>query len=88
MKTSKDHQSMSSIVIGNVKGNELPLGWQKKLNVKSYECFNINITVDRIEEGDEIENIGEVLIEGFKELLEIKEKGIKPQSAREFINSH
>lgn len=72
--------------IKNIKGTELPPSLRSKFNVKDYQSLTLTVEIEENNEYD-VESVGEALIEGFSEILEIKKEGIKPQSAREFLNS-
>lgn len=70
----------------NIRGEELPPSLRKQFNVRSRDHLTVTVKVRDNEECD-VESVGEALIEGFSEILEMKKKGIKPQNAREFLNS-
>jgi len=70
----------------NIRGEELPPSLRKRFNVRNRDYLTVTVKIRDNEECD-VESVGEALIEGFTEILEMKRKGIKPQSAREFLNN-
>lgn len=78
--------------IEHIQAAELPPFLQKKFNVKPEQLLKITIEVEeprgKKKLGEfEIENLGDVILEGLKEIAENKEKGIKMPNARDLLNS-
>ncbi|MEA2061898.1 MAG: hypothetical protein U9P10_15655 [Thermodesulfobacteriota bacterium] len=70
-----------------MQGAELPPFLQKRFKVKPQQF--LKITVEEVEEQpetDEEVNVGDDLIEGLKEIVESKAKGIKLPNARDLLN--
>jgi len=70
-----------------MQGSELPPFLQKRFKVKPQQF--LKITVEEVEEQpetDEEVNVGDDLIEGLKEIVEAKAKGIKLPNARDLLN--
>jgi bifunctional DNA-binding transcriptional regulator/antitoxin component of YhaV-PrlF toxin-antitoxin module len=78
--------------IEHIKGAELPPFLQEKFNVKPQQFLKITVEVEEPKRKNklgefEIENLGDVILEGLKEIAENKEKGITMLNARDLLNS-
>lgn len=56
----------------HVKGDEFPPGLQAKFNIKSHQLLTVTIEVEEEMAEYDVENLGDTLIEGFKEILAYK----------------
>lgn len=75
--------------IEHIKGAELPPFLQKRFNVRPEQFLKITIEIEEAEEEiDEdlvIENLGDSIIRGLKEIADAKKNGVKLPNARELL---
>jgi len=67
----------------NVRVGDIFETLQKKYRLNPNQ--RVDITFDIKEEEDEVVNVGQDLIEGFKEIMEARKKGVRLPSARDLL---
>ena len=80
---------MSSITIGNIKGNELPPGLRTRFNVKPHQFLKITIEVEEknTEEEYDVENVWDTIIDGVKEATKDLKAGKKLPTIQEVLEN-
>ena len=73
--------------IEHIKGAELPPFLQKRLNVKPQQFLKITVEVEESKEEYDLDNLGDSLIEGMKEILAYKKGEIDLPDAIEVFKS-
>ncbi len=85
MKTL-ERQTMPT-TIEHIKGAELPPFLQERLNVKPQQFLKITVEVEESKEEYDLDNLGDSLIEGMKEILAYKKGEIDLPDAIEVFKS-
>jgi len=73
--------------IEHIKGAELPPFLQEKFNVKPQQFLKITVEVEEPKEEYDLDNLGDSLIEGMKEILAYKKGEIDLPDATEVFKS-
>jgi len=73
--------------IEHIKGAELPPFLQKRLNVQPQQFLKITVEVEEPKEEYDLDNLGDSLIEGMKEILAYKKGEIDLPDATEVFKS-
>lgn len=70
----------------NIRGEELPPSLRKQFKVRSRDYLTVTVKVLDNEEYD-VDNVWDTIIDGVKEAVEAKKKGLKFQDAEEFLKA-
>ena len=59
---------------------------QEQYHLTPEKRFTITFDVKAVSEPDEVVNVGDDLVEGFKEIVEVQKKGFELPNARDLLN--
>ncbi len=71
----------------HIRGNELPPSLQNRFKVKPHQCLKVTVEIENDDEEYDIANVGDALIEGFRELVEAKKNSVELQNAEDLLKT-